>query len=49
MKPFFPEIEKQSASTNSSVRSECMNFYKEAYKWLGEAVLAPFIKNLKKA
>lgn len=26
-----------------------MAFYKEAYKWLGEQVMAPFVKNLKKA
>lgn len=25
-----------------------MNFYKEAHKWLGEPILAPFIKGLKK-
>ena len=33
MKPFFGEIEKQSLSTNSTIRTECMNFYKESLKW----------------
>ncbi|CAD8120601.1 unnamed protein product [Paramecium sonneborni] len=48
LKPFFPEIEKLSQSTVSSIKTECMNFYKEAHKWLGEPILAPFIKGLKK-
>ena len=37
LKPFFPEIEKISLSTNAGLRTEGMNFYKESYKWLGEA------------
>jgi len=48
MKPFFGEIEKQSLSTNSSIRMECMNFFKEAMKWLGDAIVKNYTKNLKK-
>ena len=48
LKPFFQSIEKLAASTVSSQRNEAMNFYKEAYKFMGEA-LKPFISNLKKA
>jgi len=48
LKPFFPPIEKLAASTVSSQRTEAMNFYKEAYKYMGDA-LKPFIVNLKKA
>jgi len=48
LKPFFPAVEKLAASTVSSQRTEAMNFYKEAYKYMGEA-LKPFIVNLKKA
>ena len=36
LKPFFSEIEKLSASSTSQIRIECMNFYKESFKWLGE-------------
>ena len=48
MKPFFGEIEKQSLSTNSSIRTECMSFFKEAMKWLGDAIVKNYTKNLKK-
>ena len=48
LKPFFPAVEKLAASTVSSQRTEAMNFYKEAYKYMGDA-LKPFIVNLKKA
>lgn len=48
LKPFFPEMEKMMASTTASIRNESFNFYKEAYKWLGESVLRPFLTNLKK-
>ncbi len=48
LKPFFSEIEKKSADTNSSIRSECMNFYKEAMKWLGDVLVKNYTKNLKK-
>jgi len=36
LKPFFGEIEKLAQSTAASIKAECMNFYKEAHKWLGE-------------
>ncbi|EAR97553.2 hypothetical protein TTHERM_00439010 (macronuclear) [Tetrahymena thermophila SB210] len=48
MKPFFGEIEKQSLSTNSSIRADCMVFFKEAMKWLGDAIVKNYTKNLKK-
>ncbi|KAL4446462.1 hypothetical protein ABPG74_001203 [Tetrahymena malaccensis] len=48
MKPFFGEIEKQSLSTNSQIRADCMVFFKEAMKWLGDAIVKNYTKNLKK-
>jgi cytoskeleton-associated protein 5 len=48
LKPFFSAVEKLAASTVSSQRTEAISFYKEAYKYMGEA-LKPFIVNLKKA
>lgn len=48
LKPYYPEVEKLAASTQASARTEAMNFYKEAFKWLGEA-LRPFLLKLKKA
>lgn len=48
MKPFFSEIEKQSLSTNNVIRSECMSFFKEAMKWLGDVIVKNYTKNLKK-
>lgn len=48
LKPFFGEIEKQAQSTVSGIRNECIAFYKEAFKWMGEQVLQPFIAKLKK-
>lgn len=48
LKPFFEEIEKTLLSTGTgTVKNECMNFYKEAYKWMGDAVKGK-ISNLKK-
>ena len=38
LKPFFASIEKLAGSTVAPLRNEAMNFYKEAYKWLGEAL-----------
>lgn len=47
LKPFFEEIEKLVLNSNTgTVKSECMNFYREAYKWMGEAVKCK-IQNLK--
>jgi hypothetical protein len=34
-------------SSNPGVRGEAMSFYKECYKWLGDA-LKPLIQSLKK-
>ncbi len=48
MKAFFTEMEKQAQSTNSSVRNECMLFYKEAMKWLSDSIVNNYTKNLKK-
>lgn len=48
MKPFFGEIEKQSLSTNAVIRNECMTFFKEAMKWLGDTIVKNYTKNLKK-
>ena len=47
LKPFYSSIEKLAGSTVSSLRTEAMNFYKEAYRFMGEA-LKPFITKLKK-
>ena len=48
MKPYFNEMEKLAGSTTAAVRTEAMNFYKEVYKWMGDAVKT-FTSNLKKA
>lgn len=47
LKPFFGPIEKLASSTVAPLRNEAMNFYKEALKWMGEAV-KPFYSKLKK-
>ena len=47
VKPFLSVAETLSSSSNPQMRGEVMNFYKESYKWLGEA-LKPLITNLKK-
>jgi len=47
VKPFLPVVETLANSTNPQVRTEAMNFYKEAFKWLRDA-LKPVIQNLKK-
>lgn len=49
LKPFFGEVEKLAGSSNSAIRTEALNFYKEAGKWLGDVVVKPFIAGLKKA
>jgi len=48
MKPFYTEIEKQASSTVSVIRTECMVFYKEAQKWVGEELIKNYTKTLKK-
>jgi len=48
LKPFLPNIEKLAGSTVSALRTEAMNFYKEAYKFMGDAI-RPFLVKLKKA
>lgn len=40
-------MEKLSSSSNSLIRNLSLDFYKEAYKWLGESLLL-FTNNLKK-
>jgi len=47
LKDFFPNIEKLAASPISSLRAEAMNFYKEAFKFMGDA-LRPLLLKLKK-
>jgi hypothetical protein len=47
VKPFLSIAETSAGSSNPQLRGETMNFYKECYKWLGEA-LKPLITNLKK-
>lgn len=42
LKPFYKEIEKQALSVVPAIRSECMNFYKAAIKWLGEEIISQF-------
>jgi len=48
LKPFLPNIEKLAGSTVSALRTEAMNFYKEAYRFMGDAI-RPFLVKLKKA
>mmetsp|Transcript_38605 Transcript_38605/g.34318 ORF Transcript_38605/g.34318 Transcript_38605/m.34318 type:complete len:230 (-) Transcript_38605:169-858(-) len=48
LKPFFASIEKLAGSTSSPLRTEAMNFYKECFRHMGEA-LKPFLNKLKKA
>jgi len=39
LKPFFSDIEQLALnSTTGVIKKEVMNFYKEAYKWLGELI-----------
>jgi hypothetical protein len=47
IKSFLPIAENLANSPTPAIRTEVMNFYKECYKWLGEA-LKPLIANLKK-
>ncbi|OMJ83062.1 hypothetical protein SteCoe_16098 [Stentor coeruleus] len=46
-KTFLPIIEKHACSTNASLRSEALSFFKELYKWIRELVLSS-IQQLKK-
>jgi len=46
-KPFLKQVEDMANSSNPAVRGEALNFYKECYKWLGDA-LKPLITGLKK-
>lgn len=39
-KVFLPIIEKHACSTNASLRSEALSFFKELYKWIRELVLS---------
>jgi hypothetical protein len=43
----LPIIEAAAGSSVPATRGEAMNFYKEAYKWLGDG-LKPLLANLKK-
>lgn len=47
IKSFLPIVEGLAASSNPGLRTEAMNFYKECYKFLGDA-LKPLISGLKK-
>jgi hypothetical protein len=47
IKSFLPLVETAAGSSNPAIRTEAMNFYKECYKSLGDA-LKPLISNLKK-
>ena len=48
VKMLLVPMEKLAASTNPAVRVEVMNFFKEAYRWLRDAI-KPTIDRLKKA
>lgn len=48
LKMFLTPMERLAASTNPAVRTEVMNFFKEAYRWIREAI-KPTIDRLKKA
>lgn len=43
MKPLLKELQQHNETTSTLLRNALMNFYKEAYKWLGEG-LTPFVK-----
>ena len=47
-KPFIGQIEKYASVSNATVRSEALNFYKECYRWVREAI-QPQVDKLKKA
>jgi cytoskeleton-associated protein 5 len=47
LQPFLPQFEKLATSTNAGVRSEVMNFFKEAFRWVRDAIL-PTVNKLKK-
>ena len=42
VKPFLPLMEELANSSNAGMRQNVMDFYKECYKWLGDA-LKPLI------
>jgi len=46
LKPFLQQVEALAASTNPQVRTEAINFYKEAFKWMKDGI-RPLISNLK--
>ena len=48
LKMFLTPMERLAASTNPAVRTEVMNFFKEAYRWIRDAI-KPTIDRLKKA
>jgi len=47
IKEFLKIMETAAGSSNPAVRSEAMTFYKEAYRWTGDA-LKTLIAGLKK-
>jgi hypothetical protein len=38
-KPFWKDMEKIGTSTNATIRTEAMNYYKEVSRWIGFSVL----------
>jgi cytoskeleton-associated protein 5 len=48
IKPFLAPMEKLAGSTNPQVRAEVMNFFKEAYRWIRDAI-NPTVEKLKPA
>lgn len=48
LKEFFPLVEKLSGSTNQNVKQDSLSFYKQAFLWMGEAVVTHHTKHLKK-
>lgn len=38
LQPFFPKIEKLTMAGSMQIRSATMDFYVEAYKWMGESL-----------
>jgi hypothetical protein len=50
LKPYFSEVVRViGAEKLAAVKTEGMNTFKEAYKWLGKEAVEPMLGNLKEA
>jgi len=47
IKSFICQAEEKAGNANPAVKTEAINFYKEAFKWLQDAIM-PLVQKLKK-